>query len=128
MTATPRNSTAPSMNRTPFIPRSTTSPVRWLVAVSVASLLVGGTACTTGSRYQQSTGEYIDDHGLSSAVKKALGNDVRYKYSDVNVATFKAVVQLSGFAATREQKDRAGELAMTVPGVKEVVNNITIKE
>jgi len=99
-----------------------------VIALGALPLLLGVTGCTTGSRYHQSTGEYIDDHTLSSAVKKALGNDVQYKYPDVNVVTFKGVVQLSGFAATKEQKSRAGEVAKTVDGVREVENNITIKQ
>lgn len=102
--------------------------LRWVASLGATALILSAIGCTTGSRYQQSTGEYIDDHGLSSAVRKALGKDMQYKFDDVNVATFKGVVQLSGFAATNAQKSRAGELAMTVHGVKEVVNSITIKE
>lgn len=98
------------------------------LSLGAATLLLGTTGCSTGSRYEQSTGEYIDDRSLSSAVKKTLGKDRHFKYEDVNVATFKGVVQLSGFAASGEQKDEAGELAKTVQGVKEVVNNITVKE
>ena len=90
--------------------------------------LFGVTGCATGNRYKQSTGEYIDDHGISSHVKKALGEDTRYKYEDVNVVTFKGVVQLSGFVNTKDQKNRAGDLAKNVEGVKEVQNNITVKE
>jgi osmotically-inducible protein OsmY len=99
-----------------------------ILCVSALPLLLGVTGCTTGSRYQQSTGEYIDDHGLSSHVKSALGEDSQYKYTDVNVVTFKGVVQLSGFVNTRDQKSRAGDIAGKVAGVKEVQNNITVKE
>jgi osmotically-inducible protein OsmY len=100
-----------------------------IITVSTLPLLLGVTGCTsTGSRYHQSTGEYIDDHGLSSAVKKALKQDPQYKYGDVNVVTFKGVVQLSGFANTKDQKNRAGDIATKVVGVKEVQNNITVKE
>jgi osmotically-inducible protein OsmY len=99
-----------------------------VITVSALPLLVGVTGCTTGSRYHQSTGEYIDDHGLSSAVKKALNHDTLYKYDDVNVDTFKGVVQLNGFVNTKDQKNRAGDLATKVEGVKEVRNNITVKE
>jgi osmotically-inducible protein OsmY len=35
---------------------------------------------------------------------------------------------LSGFVNSRDQKNRAGDLAKKVPGVKQVVNNITVKE
>ncbi|MEI7728766.1 MAG: BON domain-containing protein [Verrucomicrobiota bacterium] len=102
--------------------------VALILCVSALPLVCGVTGCTTGSRYQQSTGEYIDDHGLSSSVKKALGDDHQYKYNDVNVVTFKGVVQLNGFANNKEQKSRAGDIAKKVAGVTEVQNNITVKE
>ena len=99
-----------------------------ILCVGAWPLVCGVTGCSTGNRYKQSTGEYIDDHGLSSHVKKALGEDQQYKYADVNVVTFKGVVQLSGFVNTKEQKNRAGEIARTVEGVKEIKNNITVKQ
>jgi len=91
-------------------------------------LLLGLTGCTTGGRHEQSTGERIDDLGTSSRVKDALSDDPLYKFGGVNVDTFKGTVQLSGFVTAREQKDRAGELARSVEGVKSVANNITVKE
>ena len=99
-----------------------------ILCVGAWPLICGVTGCTTGSRYKQSTGEYIDDHTLSSHVKKALGDDHQYKYNDVNVVTFKGVVQLNGFVNTADQKSRAGELASKVEGVKEIQNKITVKE
>jgi len=110
---------------------STGHPLRaWALILCVGAwpLVVGVSGCSSGSRYKQSTGEYIDDHGLSSHVKKALGEDHQYKYDDVNVVTFKGVVQLSGFTNTKDQRNRAGEIARKVEGVKEVENNITVKE
>jgi osmotically-inducible protein OsmY len=38
------------------------------------------------------------------------------------------VVQLSGFVNSRDQKNRAGDLAKAVEGVREVENKITVKE
>jgi len=46
----------------------------------------------------------------------------------VTVQTFKGVVQLGGFVNSRDQKNRAGDLAKNVEGVKGVENNITVKE
>jgi osmotically-inducible protein OsmY len=91
-------------------------------------LLLGVTGCTTGSRSGQSTGERIDDNGTSSRVRSALAADAEYKFASVNVETFKGTVQLSGFVNSREQKNRAADLAKQVSSVKEVVNNITVKE
>jgi len=97
-----------------------------LVALGVAPV-VGLTGCA-GNRYTQSTGEHIDDHADSSRVRKALSADTQYKYGDVTVQTCKGVVQLSGFVNSRDQKSRAGDLARKVEGIKEVENNITVKE
>jgi osmotically-inducible protein OsmY len=99
-----------------------------ILALSAMPLVFGVTGCTTGSRYEQSTGEQIDDHGTSSRVRSALSEDTQYKYDGVSVETFKGTVQLSGFVNSRDQKNRAGDLAKKVIAVKEVVNNITVKE
>jgi hyperosmotically inducible protein len=113
------------------ISTKTRQPLKLLalgLCLGVLPLAVIITGCTTGSRYHQSTGEYIDDHGLSSDVMKALKHDPQFKYDDVRVVTFKGVVQLSGFVNTKEQKNRAGDIATKVVGVKEMENNITVKE
>ena len=99
-----------------------------VIGLGAMPLLLGVTGCTTGSRYEQSTGERIDDHGTSSRVRAALADDSQYKYDGVNVETFKGTVQLSGFVNTRDQKNRAGDLARKVKGVNDVENNITVKE
>ena len=97
--------------------------------LSVGTLaMVGGMTGCAGDRYTQSTGERIDDKAASSRVRSALSADTQYKYADVNVQTFKGVVQLNGFVNSRDQKNRAGDLAKRVEGVKEVQNNITVKE
>ena len=100
-----------------------------VLCVSSLAVVAGVTGCTsTGSRYKQSTGEYIDDHGLSSKVKSALSDDTQFKYEDVKVTTFKSVVQLNGFVNTKDQKSRAEDIAKKVDGVKTIENNITVKE
>jgi hyperosmotically inducible protein len=99
-----------------------------VIGLGALPLLLGVTGCTTGSRYEQSSGERIDDHGTSSRVRAALADDSQYKYDGVNVETFKGTVQLSGFVNTRDQKNRAGDLARKVRGVNDVENNITVKD
>jgi len=75
-----------------------------------------------------STGEYIDDKSLTSRVNGALHNNPDYKFDEVSVTTLKGTVQLSGFVNTADQKTRAGDIAKQVQGVKDVANNITVKE
>lgn len=98
-----------------------------ILSVSALAIAGGLTGCA-GDRYTQSTGERIDDKGDSTRVRSALNEDTQYKYEDVKVQTFKGVVQLSGFVNSRAQKNRAGDLAKKVQGVKDVENNITVKE
>jgi len=98
-----------------------------ILCLGALPLLALTTGCA-GDRYHQSTGEAIDDHGVSSRVKSALSNDQQYKYDGVDVVTFKGTVQLSGFVDSSAQRSRAGALAKSVEGVKEVENNITVKQ
>ena len=98
-----------------------------ILSVSALALVSGVTGCA-GDRYTQSTGERIDDNRTSERVREALGADTQFKYTDVKVQSFKGVVQLSGFVNARDQKNRAGDIAKRVEGVKELQNNITVKE
>ena len=93
-----------------------------------ASASVLGLMGCAGNRYEQSTGEHIDDSATSMRVKKGLGNDPEYKYGQVEVKTFKGTTQLSGFVNTQAQKKRAGDIAKMTEGVREVQNNISVKE
>ena len=99
-----------------------------IASLGALPLLLGVTGCTTGSRYEQSGGERIDDRATSSRVRAALGEDTQYKYGGVNVETFKGTVQLSGFVNSRDQKHRAADLARNVAGVREIANHITVQE
>ena len=116
------------MFKTPLNRATTLKLMALIVSVASWPVLCGVTGCSTGTQYKQSTGEYIDDHGTSSRVKKALAADTQYKYGGVTVDTFKGTVQLSGSVNSKEQRDRAGDLAKKVDGVREVENNITVKE
>ena len=105
-----------------------TMKVLALITCLGALPLVGGLTGCAGNRYTQSTGEHIDDRAASGRVRSCLSSDTEYKYDGVNVETFKGVVQLSGFVNSRDQKTRAGELAKRAEGIREIVNNITVKE
>src|SRR4029078_6795345 len=89
--------------------------VSLILALGALPMICSLTGCA-GDRYTQSTGERIDDKADSGRVRKALSDDTQYKYGDVTVATFKGVVQLSGFVNSRDQKNRAGDLAKKVQG------------
>ena len=99
-----------------------------MALVILLGIAVGGLSGCAGDRYKQSTGEYIDDKSTASRVRDRLSDDTVYKFPDVKVTVFKGTAQLSGFVNQKAQKDRAADLAKNVAGVKDVVNNITVKE
>jgi len=98
-----------------------------ITCLSALPLMVGLTGCA-GDRYHQSTDPRIEDSRTAERVRETLAATPEYKFDGVQVAAFKSVVQLSGFVNTRVQKNAAGEVASKVVGVKDVVNNIKVKE
>ena len=98
-----------------------------ITALSLTCAIALATGCAS-TPSQSSTGEVIDDSVITTKVKAAIFNDPILKTAEISVETVKGVVQLSGFVNSRDQKNRAGELAKQVVAVKEVVNNITVKE
>lgn len=96
----------------------------WLI---LAALLLALAGCA-GSRTQESTGEYIDDSVITTKVKSAFASDQTVDAINIQVTTFKATVQLSGFAKSRQEINRAVELARGVEGVKAVKNSIQLRQ
>ena len=96
-----------------------------LLAAGLGSAVLG-TGCA-GSATKESTGEYIDNAAITARVKSALADDELVKAREINVESFRGTVQLSGFVNTSEEKSRAGRIAASVSGVRDVKNNITVK-
>jgi len=70
------------------------------------AVLVMISGCASADTHS-STGEYIDDTLITAKVKTAIANDPDLKVTEINVETFKGVVQLSSFVSTRAQMNRA---------------------
>jgi hypothetical protein len=71
----------------------------------------------------------ISSLGMAAVLACSVAAGVlEYKFGDVNVTSFRGVVQLSGFVNTSDQKRVAGSIAEKVEHVKRVENNISIKE
>ena len=93
-----------------------------------AGMAVTMVGCASDDPHKRTAGEYIDDQTLHVRVKKALSDNGEYKFGDVNVTSFRGVVQLAGFVNTPAQKKVAGDAAQRVQGARSVENNITVKE
>ena len=99
-----------------------------LIASLGALPLVGGFYGCASDRYNQSTGQRSEDYRTAERVREALAHHPQYKYDGVNVVAFRGTVQLSGFVNSKAQKSSARDIAKQVYGVREVQNNITVKE
>ena len=82
--------------------------------------------CASTSK-QEGTGEYVDDTVITGKVKTAILNEPTLKSAEINVETFKGVVQLSGFVSSAANESTAVQVARNVGGVKSVKNDMRLK-
>ena len=77
---------------------------------------------------ERSAGDVVDDTVITAKVKTALAADPVVAAHQVNVATREGVVQLAGFVDSSDQKSKASELTRRVAGVKQVDNQLEVKQ
>ncbi len=90
----------------------------------LTALALPGCAAT---QKQESTGQYVDDSVITTKVKTAIFNEATLKTLQINVKTYKAVVQLSGFVDSAQSVTKAAEVARSVEGVVSVENGLVVK-
>jgi osmotically-inducible protein OsmY len=95
-----------------------------LLVVTLLPLTITGCA---SSPTRASTGEYIDDSTITTKITAKYAKDPVVSAMQVNVETYKGVVQLSGFVNHEHAKMRAEEIARGTAGVTKVQNNIIVK-
>lgn len=97
-----------------------------LVAAMVALAAIYSSGCTVASG-QGSVGDVVDDSTITTRVKTRFAESKDVAATRISVETLKGVVQLSGFAVSEKERQRAAEIAASVPGVKQVQNAISVK-
>jgi hyperosmotically inducible protein len=99
---------------------------KYLTAAFLAVTVVSVVGCASTAK-QEGTGEYIDDTVITTKVKAAVLDEPTLKVFQINVETFKGVVQLSGFVNSTASVNKAAEVARTVRGVKSVKNDLQVR-
>jgi osmotically-inducible protein OsmY len=100
--------------------------IKMLSIFMLALGLVAVASCS--SEYnKEGTGEYLDDSVVTTKVKTAILGEKSLSVAEINVETFKGVVQLSGFVTSREDINTAVKLTSKVPGVVSVENDMQLK-
>ena len=97
----------------------------FFAALIAASMLFAIGCASTPT--QESTSEYMDDSKVTAKVKAAIFAEPSLSSAEINVETYKRVVQLSGFVKSGADISKAGSVARAVKGVDSVVNDIRLK-
>ena len=92
----------------------------------ICVLTVAFMGCAATQKHE-STGQYVDDSVITTRVKTAIFKEDTLKSMQINVKTYKGVVQLSGFVNSAQNVSKAGEVARSVENVVSVENDLLVK-
>ena len=100
-------------------------------AMLASGLALSGCASkndSAASGESRTAGQFTSDAALTAKVKTALAKDAGLgTAADVNVNSYRGVVQLNGFVDSQDKIQRASEVARSVEGVSRVDNNLSVK-
>lgn len=99
---------------------------RALAFAAMAGITILSTGCAVG-RGQETTGAYVDDTVITTAVKAKFVDDKTVAASAISVETMNGTVQLSGFAKSAAEKAQAEAIARGVKNVRAVRNDIVVR-
>ena len=92
-----------------------------------AELAAGQKPAKAAAAKKESPGEYVDDAVITTKVKAAVFEEASLKSAEINVETYKGIVQLTGFVRSRTDINKAVEVARKIGGVKSVKNDMIVK-
>ena len=93
-------------------------------ALTGITILSSGCAVMRG---QETTGAYVDDAGITTAVKAKFVEDKTVSAMSISVETLNGTVQLSGFSKSGAEKAQAESIARSVKNVRAVRNDIVVR-
>ena len=106
-------------------------PLKYISTIFLAIMLATALGCastkSTSKTEKESAGEYFDDSVITTKVKAAILKEDSLKSTEINVETYKGVVQLSGFVNSEADIKKAVEVARGVKGVTSVKNDMRLK-
>jgi len=97
-----------------------------LTAIATALTLVAASGCAV-TRGQEGVGAYVDDAGITTAIKARFVENSQVDATSIRVETLNGTVMLSGFAKNAGERSTAETLSWKVAGVKTVKNEIAVR-
>jgi hyperosmotically inducible periplasmic protein len=89
-----------------------------------SAVAIGSVGCTHLG--DKSAGAIVDDATITTKVKAKFVEDPMVKAMNIKVDTYQGIVQLSGFANSPAEAEKAAEIARHTSGVKSVKNDIRL--
>jgi osmotically-inducible protein OsmY len=89
-----------------------------------SAVAVGSVGCTHLG--DKSAGAIVDDATITTKVKAKFIEDPVVKAMNIKVDTYQGIVQLSGFANSMNEAEKAAQIARNTAGVKSVKNDIRL--
>ena len=100
---------------------------RTLAFAAITGVTVLTSVGCSVAREQQTVGSYVDDAGITTAVKAKMAEDKTVSATSISVETLKGTVQLSGFAKSQAEKNQAENIARNTKNVKDVRNSNAVR-
>jgi osmotically-inducible protein OsmY len=97
--------------------------LRSMLVLAMVVAVTAGCTSMTG----KSASENVDDAAITASVKTKLAGEKTATLTKVDVDTNKGTVYLTGNVENANIKARATEIARSVNGVRDVVNNLVIQ-
>ena len=85
-------------------------------AAMAGATILTATGCSV-AREQQTVGAYMDDAGITTAVKAKMAEDKTVSATAISVETLNGTVQLSGFAKSQAEKNQAMKTLHATPSM-----------
>jgi len=99
---------------------------RNLTVLALLGALLGPGGTDAAASSTEASGQYLDDATITAKVKAALAGDKWVKGRDIHVRTDNRVVDLTGTVNSKEESDRAADLATIISSVRAVHNKLTV--
>lgn len=93
----------------------------------LAVLILMMFATVACSSLNQLTPSELDDNAIEAEIRARLLDDVDLKAFAISVKVNNGNVSISGDVDTQDQRNRIGETARKVDGVKSVINNVRVR-
>ena len=104
---------------------STLRSIALAAFIGIASPVLLSACGSTPTR--ESPGQYVDDATITTKVKAEFVADKTVDATNIKVETYKGTVQLSGFAKSQAEINKAVQIARNVTGVQSVKNDVLLK-